>query len=68
MYTACSRAVVRRSDVYAGSAREASGRAVLVYGKAPKVASFGSCDMYSLVLRGRVMRLQYMTLLILKQL
>jgi hypothetical protein len=39
-----------------------------VYGRAPKVASLGSWDMYSLALRGRVMGLQCMTLLILKQL
>ena len=68
LYNACSRAVVRRSIVYAGSAREASGQAALLYGRAPKVASFGSCDMYYFVLRGRVMGLQYMNLLILKQL
>jgi hypothetical protein len=40
----------------------------LVYGRTPKVASLGSWDMYSLVLRGRVTGLQCMTLLILKQL
>ena len=68
LYSACSRVEVRRSVVYAGSDREASGQAVLVYGRALKVASFGSCDMYSFALRGRVMRLQCMTLLILKQL
>jgi hypothetical protein len=54
--------------VYVGSAREASGHAVLVNGRAPKVASLGSWDMYSLALRVRVMGLQCMTLLILKQL
>ena len=54
LYIACSRAVVRCSALYAGSAREASGQEVLVYGKAPNVASLGSWDMYSLVLRGRV--------------
>ena len=36
--------------------------------RAPKVASLGSWDMYSLVLRGRVMGLQCVTLLILKYL
>ncbi len=39
-----------------------------MYGRAPKVASLGSSDMYSLALRGRVMGLQCMTLLIMKQL
>ena len=68
LYNACTRVVVRRSTVYAGSAREASGQAVLVYGRAPKVASFGSWDMYSFALRGKVMGLQCMTLLILTQL
>ena len=67
MCIACSRAVIRRSVVYASSAREASCQAVLVCGRAPKVASFGSCDTYSFVLRGRVMGLQCMTLLIFKQ-
>ena len=47
---------------------EASGHAILVYGRTPKVASLGSWDMYSLDLGGRVMGLQCMTLLILKQL
>ena len=53
----------RCSNLYAGSAREASGQAVLVYGRAPKVASLGSWDMYSLALRGRVMGLQCMAFL-----
>ena len=66
LYNACSRAVVRCSALYDGSASEASGQAVLVYGIAPKVASLGSWDMYSLALRGRVMGLQCITLLILK--
>ena len=61
-------AVVRRSTVYVGSAREASSLAVLVYGRAPKVASCGSCDMYSFALSGRVMGLQCVALLILKEL
>jgi len=64
LYNACSRAVVRCSAVYDGSAMEALGQAVLVYGRAPKVASLGSWYMYSLALRGRVMELQRMTLLI----
>ena len=68
MYSAWSRAVVRCLPLYTANAREASGQAVLVYGRAPKVASLGSWDMYSLALRGRVMGLQRMTLLILKQL
>ena len=66
--TLCSKAVVRCSALYVDSAREASGQAVLVHGRAPKIASLGSWDMYSLVLRGRVVGLQCMTLLILKQL
>ncbi len=41
LYNACSRVVVRCLVLYAGSAREASGQAVLVYGMAPKVASLG---------------------------
>ncbi len=36
MYSACSRAVVKGFALYAGSASEASGQAVLVYGNAPK--------------------------------
>jgi len=68
MYNACSRAVVSCSALYDGIAKEASGHAVLVYGRAPKTASLGSWDMYSLAFRGRVMGLQCMTLLILKQL
>ena len=68
MYTACSRVVVSFSAVYVGSAKEASGQAVLVYGRAPKGASLGSWDMYSFALRGRVMGLQCMHLLIFKQL
>ena len=63
---------MRCSAIYAGSAREAFAReasrqAVLVYGRALKVEYLGSWDMYSLALRGRVMGLQCMTLLILKQ-
>ena len=68
LYNACSRAVVRCAALYAGRAREASGQAVLVYGRAPKVASLGPWDIYSLALRGKVMGLQCKTLLILKQL
>ena len=68
LYNACSRVVIRCSALYAGNAMEASGQAVLVYGRAPKVASLGSWDMYSLALRGRVMGLQCITLLILKHL
>jgi len=68
LYNACSRVVVRRSSIYAGSAKEASSHAVLVYGSAPKVASFESCDMYSFALKRRVMGLECMALLILKQL
>jgi hypothetical protein len=54
--------------LYAGSAREASSHGVLVNERAPKVASLGSWDIYSLALRGWVMGLQCMNLLILKQL
>ena len=68
MYNACSRVVVSCPTLYIGSAKEASGHAVLVYGRAPKTACLGSWDMYSLALRGRVMGLQCMTLLILNQL
>jgi hypothetical protein len=66
LYNACSRAVVSCSALYASSAKEASCQAVLVYGRAPKVASLGTWDMYSLALRGRVTGLQCMTLLTLK--
>ena len=68
LYNACSRAVVSSFALYAGIAKEALGLAVLVYGRAPKVASLGFCDMYSLAIRERVMGLQCMTLSILKQL
>ena len=54
LYTACSNAMVSYSALYAGSARDASGQAVLVYGRAPKAASLGSWDTYSLALSGRV--------------
>jgi len=53
LYTACSRAVASCSALYARSAKEVSGQAVLVYGRAPKTASLGSWDMYSLALRDR---------------
>ena len=62
LYNTCSRAIVNCSALYVGSAREASGSAVLVYGRAPKTASLESWDMYSLAPRGRVMGLQCMTL------
>ena len=62
MYNACSRVVVRCSALYVGNAKEASGQAILVYGRAPKTASLGSWDMYSLALRGRVMGLIYVDL------
>ena len=68
MYNACSRAVVSCSAFYLGSARNASGQAVVVYGRAPKTASLGSRDMFSLARRGRAMGLQYRTRFILKQL
>ena len=54
LYNACSSVEVRWSAIYDGNAREASGQAVLVYGRALKVAFLGSWAMYSLVLRGRV--------------
>ena len=60
--------VIRCSTLHSGSTREASGQAVLVHRRAPKVASLGSRDMYYLALKGKVMGLQCMTLLILKQL
>ena len=68
LYSACSRALVSCSALYACHAREASGQEILVYKRSPKTASLGSRDMYSLARRGRVMGLQYMTLLNLKQL
>ena len=42
LYNVCSRAVVRCLALYAGSAKEASGQAIFVYVRAPKVASLGS--------------------------
>ena len=68
LYNVCSRAVVSCSALYGGSAKEASGHAVLVYGRAPNGASLESWDMHSFALRGRVMGLPCMSLLILKQL
>ena len=67
LFIACSRVVVSCSALYASNAKEASGQAVLVYGRAPKTTSLGSWDMYSIALRGRVMGLHCMTLLILNQ-
>jgi hypothetical protein len=49
-------------------ARDASGHSVFVYGRAPKIASLGSWDMYFLARRGRFIGLQCMILIILKQL
>ena len=54
-------------DLYLGSESDASGQAFF-YGKAPKIASLDSWDMYSLNRRRRVMGLQCMTLLMMKQL
>ena len=68
LYSACSKAVVSCSALYSGSARVASDQAILVYGRAPKTAFLGPWDVYSFALRGRVMGLQCMTLLIVKQL
>ena len=68
MYSACFSVLIKWSALYDGRAREASGQAVLLYEIAPKVVSLGSWDMYYLALRGRVMGLQCISLLILKQL
>jgi hypothetical protein len=68
LYSACSSAVVSCSGVYPGSAREASGQAVFVNGRALKSLSLGSWDMYSVARRGTVMGLQCITRLMLKQL
>ena len=68
MYNACSRVVVSCSALYVGSARDTSGQAVLVYGRAPKTTSLWSWDMYALARSGSVRGLKCMTLLILKQL
>ena len=68
MYIACSRTVVCCSALYSGSARDASGQAVFVYGRAPKTASLGTWDMYSLARKERIVGLQRMAHLILKQL
>ncbi len=53
MYNACYSAVVICLTLYVGSAREASGHAVLVCGRAPKTASLGSWDMYSFSSQGK---------------
>ena len=42
MYNACTRVMVSCSALYVGSAKEASDQVVLVYGRAPKIASLGS--------------------------
>ncbi len=58
LYIACSSAVVSCSGLYPGCAREASGQAVLVNGRAMKSPSLGSWDIYSVARRGTVMGLQ----------
>jgi hypothetical protein len=68
MYKACSRAVVSCSDLYSGSARDSYGQTDLAYERSAKIASLGSWDIYFLARTGRVMGLQCMTRLILKQL
>ena len=60
--------MVSCSGLYPGSARDASGHAVFVYGRAPKSPSFGSWDIYSVALKGTVKGLQCITRLMLKQL
>ena len=62
LYNACSRAVVSRFVLYSGSARDASGQAAFVHGRAPKSASLGSWDMYPFARKGRAIGLQCMTL------
>ena len=68
LYSACSSALVSLSGLNPGSARDASGQAVFVYGRAPNYASLGSCEIYSVALRGTVMGLQCMTRRMPKQL
>ena len=60
LYSACSSAVVSFSGLYPGSAREASGQAVFVNGRALKSPSLGSWDVYFVARRGTVMGLQCM--------
>ena len=55
------------SALHTGSARDASGHVALLYMRAPKTATLGSWDMYSLARSGRVRGLQCTPLLILKQ-
>ena len=42
----------RFSALYSGRASDVPLRADLVYGRAPKSASLGSCEIYSLARRG----------------
>ncbi len=59
---ACSSAVLRFSALYSGRASDVPLHADLVYGRAPKAPSLGSCEIYALARRGRMMGLQCMTL------
>ena len=67
LYIACSSAVLSFSGLYSSRARDMPLHADFVYGRAPKAASLGSCEIYSLARRGRMMALQCMTRFMLKQ-
>ena len=67
LYMACSSAFFRFSALYSGRASDVPLHADLVYGKAPKSVSLGSCEIYYLARRGRMIGLQCMTLFMLKQ-
>ena len=53
--------------MYSGRARDVPLHVDFVYERAPKAASLGSCEIYSLAWRGRMIGLQCMTLFMLKQ-
>ena len=59
-------AVFRFSALYSGRASDLPFHADFVYGRAPKAASLGSCEIFSLARRGSMMGLQCMILFMLK--
>jgi hypothetical protein len=59
--------VLSFSALYSGRAIDVPLHADLVYGRAPKAASIGSCEIYYFARRGRMVGLQCMTLCMLKQ-
>jgi hypothetical protein len=57
LYIACSRAIFSLSALYTGRASDVPGHAHLVYGRAPKDASWGSWEIYVLARRGSLIGL-----------